>query len=70
MKTLEERQLREHHREKAIAAAVQAADRIILDASDGSCEETNYLTAGVADKMTEKALLPFHCAMLKKDLED
>jgi 20S proteasome alpha/beta subunit len=69
MKSLEERMKREHHREEAINRAVEAADRIILDASDGSCEETNYLTAQVARQFIKKALMPFCRDILKKDLE-
>lgn len=70
MKTLEEREQREYERREIIKKAVEAADRIILDGSDGSVEETNFLTAEVARKFMERALLPFNSAMLHKDLED
>ena len=70
MKTLEEREQREYERRQIIELAVGAADRIILDGSDGSVEETNYLTAEVARKLMERALLPFNSAMLSKDLRD
>lgn len=70
MKTLEEREEREYHRRQVIQKAVEAADRIILDGSDGSVEETNYLTSEVARKFMEKALLPHDSAMTHKDLED
>jgi len=70
MKPLEERQQREHEREEIIKKAVEAADHIILDESDGSEAETNFLTAKVAEKMMERALHPFHRNMLSKDLED
>lgn len=70
MKPLEERQQREHEREEIIKKAVEAADRIILDGSDGSEEETNFLTAKVAEKILERALLTFYRNMLSKDLED
>ncbi len=60
----------EIRRSKAIQEAVDAADRIILDASDGSTEETNYLTAVVAEKLLWKALLPLRSAMTKKDQTD
>lgn len=70
MKTLEEREKREYERSQIIKQAVEAADRIILDGSDGSVEETNYLTAEIASKIMERALLPFSSAMLHKDLEN
>lgn len=70
MKSLEERQQREYERNEIIKKAVEAADRIILDGSDGSCEETNFLTARVAEKFMERALLPLNTAMTRKDLED
>ena len=70
MKTLEEREQREYERRQIIEQAVGAADRIILDGSDGSVEETNFLTAEVARKFMERALLPFNSAMLSKDLQD
>ncbi|MFZ2390523.1 MAG: hypothetical protein WAW15_01755 [Minisyncoccales bacterium] len=57
-------------REKAVKEAVDAAHRIILDASDGSEEETNYLTAAVAEKLMQSALHPFSAAIMKKDLDD
>jgi len=69
MKSLKERKLRQFHRHRVIRKAVEAADRIILHGSDGSVEETNYLTAEVARGMVEKALHPFNTEMLKKDLE-
>ncbi len=70
MKPLEERQQREHEREETIKKAVEAADRIIMDGSDGSMAETDFLTARVAEKMIDRALHPFHRNMLAKDLED
>lgn len=69
MKTLEERQQREYERQEITKKALEAADRIILDGSDGSCEETNFLTAKVAQGMMERALYPFYQDMLRKDLE-
>ncbi len=70
MKSLEERQQREHERQQIINKAVDAADRIILDGSDGSCEETNFLTAEVAKKFMVRAMNPFGMDMMKKDLSD
>lgn len=69
MKSLYEREEREYHRHQVIQKAVAAADHIILDGSDGSVEETNYLTARVAEQLIGKALHPINTAMLRKDLE-
>lgn len=69
MKTPEEREQREYERQAIVKKALEAADRIILDGSDGSCEEANFLTAKVARGMMERALLPFNQDILKKDLE-
>ena len=57
-------------RNEIVEKAVQAADRIILDGSDGSVEETDHLTAEVARKFMEKALRPFAQAVLRKDNTD
>ncbi len=67
-KTLEEREQRERERQQIIDEAYIAADRIILSGSNGSEEETNYLTAEVAERMIKRALLPFSSGMLRKDL--
>jgi len=69
MKSLEERTKREYHRHQVVQKAVEVADRIILDSSDGSVEETNYLTGEVARKFMEKALLPFNTTITRRDLE-
>jgi len=69
MKSLEERERREREREEIIKKAVEAADRIILDGSDGSVEETNWLTAEVAGKFNEKVNIAFSSALQHKDLE-
>jgi len=70
MKTLKEREQREHEREQIIRKAVDAADRIILDGSDGSREETNFLTAKVAEKFVTRAFNPFGVDIMRKDLSD
>ena len=70
MKSLEERNKRDYERSHIVGEAVDAADRIILDGSDGSTEETNYLTSEVAAKLVAKALLPLSTAILRRDLED
>lgn len=69
MRTLEERQQRDYERQQIINKAIEAADRIIMDGSDGSCEETNFLTAEVAEKFMTRAFNPFGVDMMKKDLE-
>jgi len=61
---------KEHRREEIIKRAVEAADRIILEESDGSIEETNYLTARVAEVVMKKALHPFSQALLSKDIQE
>ncbi len=70
MKSLYEREKREHERQEIIKMAVNAADRIIMDGSDGSCEETNFLTAKVAERFMIRAFNPFGIDMMKKDLSD
>ena len=70
MKFLGEREKREYERQVIINKAVGAADRIILDGSDGSCEETNFLTAKVAEKFMIRAFNPFGVDMMKKDLAE
>lgn len=61
---------RDYKRNKIIEDAVSAADRIILDGSDGSNEETNYLTAMVAKRFVKRALLPFQTTLQRKDIEE
>lgn len=67
-KTLKQVEDREYHRNKVIKEAVGKADRVILDGSDGSVEETNFITAEVAKAFMNKAMIPFNSAMTKKDL--
>lgn len=59
---------RDWRRQRAIEKAVSAADHILMDATDGSVEELNYLTAMVANKWAQKACQPMIQAVLKKDL--
>jgi hypothetical protein len=65
----EDMQHSQHRREQIIREAVRVADCVIMDGSDGSNEETNFLTALVAKAFLEKALQPFHSEMLRKDLK-
>lgn len=52
--------------QQAIREAVSAADRIILDASDGSVEETNWLTAMVAHEFSNKVLIALNSPLLRR----
>ena len=61
---------REYKRHQIIENAVRAADKIIMDGSDGIEEETNYLTAVVAKKLVEMALSPFQSELLSKDIKE
>jgi hypothetical protein len=45
---------REMERQIIVECAVSAADDCILEGSDGSAEETDYLTSAVASKMLQK----------------
>ncbi len=56
-------------RHEAVRQAVAAADRIILDASDGSAEETNWLTSQVALEMVKKVDLSLGSALLRRQIE-
>jgi len=51
-------QEKSRRRQKIIREAVSTADRIILDGSDGSVEETNRLTGELAIKFLSMALAP------------
>lgn len=51
-------QLREYKRQEIVNKAVDEADRIILDASDGTEKMTNGLTAELAIVLLETALIP------------
>ena len=70
MMSPEDREKREHERREIITKAVEAADRIIMEGSDGSIEETNYLTADVASIMVTKAVHPYYSVLLQKDLNE
>lgn len=61
----------EEAREQAVVeAADRAADRIIMEGSDGSVEMTNYLTSQVALRMMGRALQPFSAAILRKQIAE
>lgn len=64
-----EREKRLFTRQRLVEMAVEAADEIILDGSDGSNEETNYLTGKVAEAFVRKTVIPYGQELLKIDLE-
>lgn len=49
----------EYNRHLIIKKAIDAADSIILNGSDGSTEDTNRLTAELAIELMYMALIPF-----------
>ncbi|MCX6760995.1 MAG: hypothetical protein NTZ84_02760 [Candidatus Nealsonbacteria bacterium] len=55
----EDKEENDYRRHKIIREAVSSADRIIMDDSDGSEKETNYLTASVSLELMRMAFLPF-----------
>lgn len=62
-------QKRERERQRIIEQAVSAADTIILDGSNGSVEETDYLTGQVAEKFLYKVCCRLTAQLLKHDLD-
>lgn len=51
-----------------VEAAVEAADRIIMEGSDGSVEETDFLTATVALRFDQKVHQAVQSKLLKAKL--
>ena len=62
-------QERDSRRQDIIQKAVTAADCIIFQESDGTVEETNFLTAMVAEIFVRKMILPTSGAMLDADIK-
>ena len=58
----------EHRRETAVKEAINAVDDIILSATLGSTEETNWMTGRIAEELTKKAMIPYSAALMKMDL--
>lgn len=58
---------REYFRRKAVDMAIALADRVIMSASDGSVEETDWLTAEVALRFAGKVALAANNKLLRKD---
>jgi hypothetical protein len=50
----------------AVCAAVQAADRVIMERSNGSAEEIEYLTAIIALKFAQRVAGNEHTKLLKE----
>ena len=66
----EDNQNNEYRRQLIIEAAIQAADEIIMECSDGSVEETDYLTSAVAQKFNEKVHSRISGALLRRDYNE
>lgn len=60
---------RDIERQQIIEKAAEAADRIIMDGSDGSVEETDYLTAKVADRLLGHLMTRVSSNLLRRDFE-
>lgn len=67
---MENWQKREMRRSKVIEEAAAAADLVILDGSDGSVEETEYLTMMVTKKFMDKCWYPVLSRINKKDFDN
>ena len=64
--TFDEQQ--EYVQQKAVELAVRLADSVIMEASEGSVEETNMLTAMVAEKFADKVLMACRSAYNRKTM--
>ena len=65
----ESKSMQEDARRRAIVeAAVRSADRIIMDFSDGSCEETDFLTGEVAAAFMHKVTLALQFKLMRQEL--
>jgi hypothetical protein len=56
-------------RQHIIQNAVEAADRIIMDGSNGDVEETDYLTGEVANQFVQKVTGRLQSILLRYDIE-
>lgn len=59
---------RDYRQRKIVELAVSAADRVIMDNTDGSVEETNWLTSSVAMKFVEKTHCSLSSQLLRKEI--
>lgn len=60
----------EIRRERLIKMAVEAGDRILMQGSDGSAEELEYMTAAVAKAWTEKCFGSTMSRLLSRDIQE
>lgn len=49
---------REHRRQQVVGEAIRRADEVILEASDGTTEMTDLLTAQMAEALVAEAMAP------------
>lgn len=61
--------LQSFRRQKIVEEAVDMVHGVIHDGSDGTTEETNFLTAAVAMQLMEMAISPFSSPLLAKDMK-
>ncbi len=65
---MDAQQKKDYRREAAVKEAIDAVDRIILGATWGSNEETNWMTGRIAEELVKKAMIPYNAALMKMDL--
>jgi hypothetical protein len=61
--------LQQYRRQRIIEDAVRAADRILMDGSNGSVEETDWLTTMFANKYSEKVLYAANARLMRAEFE-
>ena len=66
---MDAQQEKDYRREVAVKEAVNTVDNIILASTDGSTEETNWLTGRIAEELTKKAMIPYTAALMRMDQE-
>ncbi len=54
----------EIRRSEVVRRSIEVGDRVITDATDGSVEELNFITALVAEEWVRKAMIPYHAALM------
>lgn len=59
-----------HRREAVVRLAVDVVTEIVIEGSDGSNEDTNYIAAQVALRLVQAALSPFGSVILAKDIKE
>jgi hypothetical protein len=65
---VEVRERVEYERHQALDRAVQAADRMIVDAADGDTDVLLLLTAQLARRFAEKVEIMASSAVMRRDL--